>query len=138
MSNRLLFLRIDVNCLLDGLAVDTASGNTWVGAGRAFINSTTTVQTDNTLVCYLPARFGICSLKVRLDQSLTLTRAWPAFESAIQVDGYEVLDKLAITPDLVIQQQSIGVATSISADWMPRGDGPFGYSVVPQLCTNGH
>lgn len=40
--------------LSDSLIIDTGSSNTWVGAGKAFVETSTSVQTSNLVVsCYL-------------------------------------------------------------------------------------
>ena len=42
---------------LDTLIIDTGSANTWVGAGKAFVRTSTSVQTsDNVVSMYVPAQ----------------------------------------------------------------------------------
>lgn len=38
--------------ILDSLLIDTGSSNTWVGAGKAFVHTSTTVQTSNKVVSF--------------------------------------------------------------------------------------
>lgn len=40
----------------DQLLVDTGSSNTWVGAGKAFVHTSTTVQTSDRVVRFIEIR----------------------------------------------------------------------------------
>ena len=45
-------LTLSANTLLiDSLLIDTGSSNTWVGAGKAYVKTGTSVQTANRVVC---------------------------------------------------------------------------------------
>jgi cathepsin E len=67
------------------LLIDTGSSNTWVGAGRAYVRTSTSVQTANQVsVTYGSGSFS----------------------------GNEFTDQVTITSGLVIPSQSIGVATT--------------------------
>ncbi|KAF9806956.1 hypothetical protein IEO21_08446 [Rhodonia placenta] len=66
------------------LLIDTGSSNTWVGADQKYAPTTSSKSTGNTVnVSYGSGSFS----------------------------GTEYVDQVTIAPDLVIQQQSIGVAT---------------------------
>ncbi|KAI9452783.1 aspartic peptidase A1 [Lactarius psammicola] len=67
------------------LLIDTGSSNTWVGAGKAYVRTSTSVQTsDSVSVTYGSGSFS----------------------------GTEFLDTVTIGPGLVISSQSIGVAST--------------------------
>ncbi|KAF8528492.1 acid protease [Hysterangium stoloniferum] len=67
------------------LIVDTGSSNTWVGAGKAFTKTSTTIATGDTVsVTYGSGSFS----------------------------GNEFIDKVTLASGLVINKQSIGVATT--------------------------
>ncbi|KAI5120607.1 hypothetical protein M0805_008083 [Coniferiporia weirii] len=67
------------------LVVDTGSANTWVGADKAYVHTQSSVDLGkNVSVTYGSGRF----------------------------EGKEYNDTVTLSPDLVIEQQSIGVATS--------------------------
>ncbi|PFH52246.1 hypothetical protein AMATHDRAFT_46374 [Amanita thiersii Skay4041] len=69
------------------LLIDTGSSNTWVGAGRAYVVTSTSVRTaDSVSVTYGSGSFS----------------------------GTEFIDTVSITSGLVIPQQSIGVASRSS------------------------
>jgi len=67
------------------LIVDTGSSNTWVGAGIAYVKTSTSVQTDD---------------------SVSVTYGSGSFS------GTEFIDQVTITTGLVIPKQSIGVAST--------------------------
>jgi cathepsin E len=67
------------------LLVDTGSSNTWVGAGIAYVKTSTSVQTSN---------------------SVAVTYGSGSFS------GTEFTDTVTIAPGLVISKQSIGVAST--------------------------
>jgi len=67
------------------LIVDTGSSNIWVGAGTPYVKTATSRETSN---------------------SVSVTYGSGSFS------GSEFLDQVTITPGLVIQDQSIGVASS--------------------------
>ncbi|KAJ7767950.1 aspartic peptidase A1 [Mycena maculata] len=74
------------------LLVDTGSSNTWVGAGQAYVRTSTSVATG---------------------QEVEVTYGSGDFEwNFSSLLGNEFLDQVTIAPGLVIPQQSIGVATS--------------------------
>nr|WPL92273.1 aspartic protease U42611 [Ganoderma boninense] len=73
------------NAITYSLLVDTGSSNTWVGAGRSFVQSSSTRQTrDAVSVTYGSGSFS----------------------------GTEFTDTVALGPGLTISGQSIGVATT--------------------------
>ncbi|KAF8815052.1 aspartic peptidase A1 [Phlegmacium glaucopus] len=82
------------------LLVDTGSANTWVGANQAYVKTSTSVQTSNTV------------------------------SVADVFSGIEFVDQLTIAPDLVISEQSIGVASSVSASNLKGIDGFLGIGPV--------
>lgn len=65
------------------LIIDTGSSNTWLGAEKTYVPSSTSKATDDPVY----VSYGSGSMS-----------------------GLEFYDKVTITPDLVIPQQSIGVA----------------------------
>ncbi|KAJ6561817.1 acid protease [Mycena capillaripes] len=66
------------------LLIDTGSSNTWVGAGKAYTPTSTSTDTRNTVnVSYGSGSFT----------------------------GTEFIDQVTLGPDLVIQEQSIGVSS---------------------------
>jgi cathepsin E len=67
------------------LIVDTGSSNTWVGAGKAYVTTKTSIETN---------------------QSVSVTYGSGSFS------GTEFLDQVTITTGLVITNQSIGVAST--------------------------
>ncbi|KAF8264374.1 family A1 protease [Lactarius quietus] len=70
--------------LVNNLLIDTGSANTWVGAGKAYVQTSTSVQTDDSVsVSYGSGSFS----------------------------GAEYLDTVTIADGLVIPQQSIGIAS---------------------------
>lgn len=69
------------------LIVDTGSSNTWVGAGKAYVKTSTSVKTSN---------------------SVSVTYGSGSFS------GTEYLDQVTIASGLVIPNQSIGVASTSS------------------------
>ncbi|KAF8889846.1 aspartic proteinase from Irpex Lacteus [Infundibulicybe gibba] len=69
------------------LLIDTGSSNTWVGAGRAYVRTSTSVQTSNRV---------------------SVTYGFGSFS------GTEFTDTVTIAPGLVIPGQSIGVASTSS------------------------
>ncbi|KAF9031013.1 acid protease [Hymenopellis radicata] len=93
------------NCMYN-LIVDTGSSNTWVGAGTAYKMTSTSTRTDNCVsVTYGSGSFS----------------------------GVEYIDKVTITNDLVINQQSIGVAKQSSG--FDGFDGILG--IGPVILTEG-
>lgn len=69
------------------LIVDTGSSNTWVGASQAYVTTSSSMATNQPVsVAYGSASFS----------------------------GNEFLDTVTILPELVIQGQSIGVATTLT------------------------
>ncbi|KAI0003733.1 aspartic peptidase A1 [Russula compacta] len=70
------------------LIIDTGSANTWVGAGKAYVRTSTSVQTSSDVsIVYGSGKFS----------------------------GVEFTDTVAIAPGIVIPQQSIGVALASNA-----------------------
>ena len=47
-----------LNMLFRLLMVNTGSSNTWVGAGKAFVRTGTSVETDDRVVCIPPKCAG--------------------------------------------------------------------------------
>ncbi|KAK0466333.1 aspartic peptidase A1 [Desarmillaria tabescens] len=69
------------------LLIDTGSSNTWVGAGTSYVQTSTSTQTSNRVsVTYGSGSFS----------------------------GREYIDRVTITSDLIIESQSIGVASTSS------------------------
>ncbi|KAF8665498.1 hypothetical protein AX16_000513 [Volvariella volvacea WC 439] len=76
-----------IGCSLDSLLIDTGSSNTWVGAGRSYARTSSSVQTSNKVsVTYGSGSFS----------------------------GTEFTDTVTLAPGLVITGQSIGVASTAS------------------------
>ena len=42
-----------MNLIIDSLLIDTGSSNTWVGAGKKFVETGTSVQTKDNVVRHL-------------------------------------------------------------------------------------
>ena len=104
----------------DTLIVDTGSSNTWVGAGKEYIRTSTSVNTSSlTFVSYEGGNFS----------------------------GREYFDQVSLASGLIISNQSIGVATSstgfVGVDGV-LGIGPvdltkgtvFGEDTVPTVTDN--
>ena len=49
--------------LLDTLLIDTGSSNTWVGAGKAYAKTKTSMQTSNNVVSIISLLDRWCSTK---------------------------------------------------------------------------
>ncbi|KAF8448673.1 aspartic peptidase domain-containing protein [Boletus edulis BED1] len=94
-SNKVIFYTAEVGVgtppTSRTLLVDTGSSNTWVGASQRYVATNSSVNTGN---------------------SVSMTYGSGAF------NGEEWLDTVTLTPDLVIDQQSIGVAS-----WVVGVDG---------------
>ncbi|OAX33575.1 acid protease [Rhizopogon vinicolor AM-OR11-026] len=71
------------------LLIDTGSSNTWIGAGKDYTKTSTSVDTGGTF--------------------------YVAYGGSESVSGEEYLDTVTLNSDLVIENQSIGVASSKSA-----------------------
>ncbi|KAF8801895.1 aspartic protease [Phlegmacium glaucopus] len=87
------------------LVVDTGSSNTWIGAGKGYVRTSTSSQTSDSVA----VRYGTGSFS-----------------------GTEFIDRVTIAPGLVIPDQSIGVA-STSSDFQGvdgiLGIGPVGLTL---------
>ncbi|KAF9041822.1 acid protease [Hymenopellis radicata] len=90
------------NCMYE-LIIDTGSSNTWIGASTPYTPTSSSTRTDNSIV----------SLRV----------------CGSSLSGTEYIDKVTITDGLVINQQSIGVASK-SAGFAPGIDGILGIGPV--------
>ncbi|KAI9462931.1 acid protease [Russula earlei] len=80
------------------LIMDTGSAVTWVGAGKAYVRTGTSVQTDNN---------------VRVSASWftnTMCQSVPYVSGSFS--GTEFIDTVTISPGVVVSSQSIGVATT--------------------------
>jgi cathepsin E len=82
--------------------VDTGSSNTWVGAGKKYVRTSTSVQTSDRVVCLALYRFG--SPPDKFLQSVTYGSG--------EFSGNEFTDTVSLGSGLTITKQSIGVATS--------------------------
>ncbi|KAF8808106.1 aspartic protease [Phlegmacium glaucopus] len=72
------------------LIIDTGSSNTWVGATKAYVKTSTSTQTPD---------------------SVAVTYGSGSFSGNIENIGTEFIDQVTIAPGLVIPKQSIGVAS---------------------------
>lgn len=54
----------------DGLLVDTASGNTWIGADQEYTITSTSTDTENTIVC-IPLYYKLILMSHHTSLSLT-------------------------------------------------------------------
>ncbi|KZS98725.1 acid protease [Sistotremastrum niveocremeum HHB9708] len=83
------------------LIVDTGSSNTWIGANKSYVKTSTSVDTENAVsVSYGSGSFS----------------------------GTEYLDTVTLAPGLVIENQSIGVAST--ANGFEPADGILGLGPV--------
>lgn len=96
------------------------SSNTWVGAGQAYVTTSSSVATNQPVVCYALLLFWYKSSSLHQFGSYGSGNfsgqfiAFPYTRWVIHNDlGNEFLDTVTITPALVIRCQSIGVATSV-------------------------
>ncbi|KAJ7201369.1 family A1 protease [Mycena pura] len=82
------------------LIVDTGSSNTWVGANKSYVPTSTAHPTgDRVGVRYGSGLFNLCRCQI-VPESLDELQ-----------DCNEWTDKVSLAPDLVIENQSIGVAS---------------------------
>lgn len=88
---------------IDQLLVDTGSSNTWVGAGKAFVRTSSSVQTSDKVVCSLRSNAVELSAKVTYVQSVTYGSG--------DFSGNEFTDTVTLGSGLTVTKQSIGVAT---------------------------
>ena len=89
---------------IDTLLIDTGSSNTWIGAGRAYTKTSTSHDTGDTVV-----RLSFLTLftsYLKGDQSVSYGSG--------SFSGEEWTDTVNLGPGLVIEKQSIGVASSAS------------------------
>ena len=56
-----LHVAADMNIIIDSLLIDTGSSNTWVGAGKKFVKTGTSVQTKDHVVRHL-TNFSLTAL----------------------------------------------------------------------------
>ncbi|KAG6834414.1 hypothetical protein H0H93_009773, partial [Arthromyces matolae] len=84
------------------LLVDTGSSNTWVGSKTPYIVTSTSLATKGKVVSTL----GTPNSGSRLSVFQSVTYGSGSFS------GSEYLDTVTLSPDLVLQQQSIGVAST--------------------------
>jgi hypothetical protein len=111
---------------LDTLIIDTGSANTWIGAGKPYVRTNTSVQTNDQVV-------SICIFVQLVDQhettglqqpstsmynmvlrhsSVHFPALAPPLLSLHPLSGTEFTDAVTITPGVVIPSQSIGVAST--------------------------
>ncbi|KAI0257081.1 aspartic peptidase A1 [Lactifluus subvellereus] len=84
------------------LLIDTGSSNTWVGAGKPYIKTKTSVQTPNNVsVTYGSGSF-----------SGDFPTSPPSLIYLHTLLGTEFTDTVTVAPSLVIPRQSIGVASN--------------------------
>ncbi|KAF8264556.1 acid protease [Lactarius quietus] len=85
------------------LLIDTGSSNTWVGAGKAYVKTSTSVKTSESVsVTYGSGSFSGMFLSTKL----SLLYPYP------HLLGTEYLDTVTLSSALVITNQSIGVAST--------------------------
>ncbi|KAJ8474569.1 hypothetical protein ONZ51_g7129 [Trametes cubensis] len=87
------------------LLIDTGSSNTWVGAGKAFVTSSTTQATGNLVEVTYGSGF---------------------------VFGQQFTDQVTLAPGLVIENQSIGAA--LDSEGFDGVDGIIGIGPVDLTC----
>jgi saccharopepsin len=86
----------------DTLLVDTGSSNTWIGASKPYVKSSMSQDTGGTFVS---VRGFYLLYNCNYFQGVS-------YAGNTQVSGEEYLDTITLNSDLVIKQQSIGVANS--------------------------
>lgn len=89
--------------MTDTLIVDTGSANIWIGANKSYVETSTSHDTGDAVVC---SYFSPKPLSDLMGSTKSLRYGSGNFT------GEEWTDTVTISPGLVIEQQSIGVANS--------------------------
>jgi hypothetical protein len=110
---------------LDTLIIDTGSANTWIGAGKPYARTNTSVQTNDQVVSIFIFVQSIDQHKMGSQQPSTsmynmalrhslvhVPVIVPPMPSLHPLSGTEFTDTVTITPGVVIPSQSIGVAST--------------------------
>jgi hypothetical protein len=67
VSGATLNMTYGLRPVLDNLLIDTGSSNTWVGAGKAYVKTSTSVKTSDSVVVILSSNWYFCiDLWIRL------------------------------------------------------------------------
>lgn len=108
----------------DNLLVDTGSSNTWLGAGKAYHQTSTSKSTGQTVA----VRYGSGNFSGEECEKHRLCITCNYFHLTLPDP---VLDTVTLSPELVIKSQSIGVANA-SAGIEPF-DGILGFAPLLYL-----
>jgi len=89
--------------VIDTLLVSTGSSNTWVGADKSYVQTSSSQDTGHTVVCNAIIAFSSVIFLTRCMQSISY--------SIGSFSGEEYTDTVTLSSGLVIPDQSIGVAS---------------------------
>ena len=111
---------------IDTLLIDTGSSNTWLGASKAYTKTKTSKDTGHKVVCFPCLR--VTSSNLKRDQSVSYGSG--------SFSGEEWTDTVDLGSGLVIENQSIGVASS--ATGFSGFDGILGVGPVDLTSSTVH